>query len=106
MKNYNGKDYLDSIFMSRGWDDPSNPFNFIGRMGIKKEDFIGELNALQADERGFINLDFSPQRADPKKFSVSVNNFKPQKQAGGTPYKAKEAAPKTPAPASSDDLPF
>jgi hypothetical protein len=106
MKNYNGKDYLDSIFMSRGWDDPSNPFNFIGRMGIKKEDFIGELNALQADERGFINLDFTPQRADPKKFSVSVNNFKPQKKAGGAPYKAPLQKTSVPSSAAPDDLPF
>lgn len=45
--------------------------------GIKKKEFLESIEGLVADEKGFINLTIGKQKADPNKYSLWLNDWKP-----------------------------
>jgi len=99
------KNYLNGIFAKKKTGQYGEFFS----VGLKKKEFIEQLNRIQEDERGFVNLVMTPQQADPSKYSVYEDNWKPNSSANN----AAASNPRTPAtdsmmadPGVSDDLPF
>lgn len=85
------KEFINGLFVKKGKTEP-----FI-EIGVKKEDFLKHIQKLEADEKGFFNLTMAPQKNDPAKFSVWLNDWKPTKQEGSK---------KTNAQQDDNDLPF
>lgn len=69
--------------------------------GIKKKEFLESIEGLVADERGFINLTIAKQKADPTKYSIWLNDWKPtgKKQSSKTADVSNDGD-------YSNDLPF
>lgn len=70
------KEFINGLFVKKGKTEP-----FI-EIGIKKQEFLKHIESLQADEKGFFNLTMAPQKNDPNKYSVWVNDWKPNKNEG------------------------
>jgi hypothetical protein len=69
--------------------------------GIKKKEFLESIEGLVADEKGFINLTIGKQKADPSKYSLWLNEWKPDssKKSSKPTYKNDSAG-------EDNDLPF
>jgi len=104
------KEYINGIFISRKEGQYGEFFN----VGVKKEEFLKSIEAIAEDDRGFINLTMTPQKSDPSRLSVYVNDWKPTGgptgEGGKTQVPAKPYKPSTKsAPVTNDtidDLPF
>lgn len=117
------REYINGVFMSKTWGNDDNS-SIMGRIGIKKEEFIEQLMGIDEDERGFINLSFGTQKNDEKKFSLWKDDGGGRKQTAPAPtkqsYTSKVSAPpagkgkvtgkaptkKVEATEEEDDLPF
>ncbi len=96
------KQYMNGVFVTKV-EGSYGPFF---RMGIKKEEFIKNLNALEADAKGFVNFTMSEQRADASKYSVAVDTWKPEvAYPTSADYGSKSKVPAN-ASAYDDSLPF
>jgi hypothetical protein len=71
------KNYLNGIFVKK----KSGQFGEFFSVGIKKADLISQLNSMKEDERGFVNLVMTSQQADPSKYSVYEDTWKPTNTA-------------------------
>jgi hypothetical protein len=69
------KEFINGLFVKRG----TEPFI---KIGVLKKEFIKQIEAMETDEKGFFNLTMAPQKNDPSKYSVWVDNWKPTKGAG------------------------
>lgn len=67
--------YINAIFLKKIWEKPEDPSNLLLSVGIKKEQFIKEIQALVADPRGFINLTIGRQKVDTAKYSLWLDEF-------------------------------
>jgi hypothetical protein len=85
------KEFINGLFVKKGKTEP-----FI-EVGVKKQDFIKHIESIQADEKGFFNLTMAPQKNDPNKYSVWVNDWKPSKN---------EVSKKPTSESYDGDLPF
>lgn len=111
-KNQNqqtNREFVNGIFVTKREGQYGEFFS----LGLKKEDVIANLQALEEDDRGFVNLTMTPQKGDPNKYSVYVNSWKPgdnEKKSAPTPAPKQQtpnkSTSKSKAPASTDDLPF
>lgn len=68
-------------------------------ISIKKDDFVNFISNLEANEKGYVKFNMATQKNDPSKYSVWVNNWKPEGQA------KPKAQPAT-SEAYDNDLPF
>lgn len=66
----NKREFIKGLFAKKG----AEPFT---NLSIKKADFLSQIESLKEDEKGFINLTMAPQKNDPSKYSVWVNDWKP-----------------------------
>ncbi len=62
MAQQQDKNWAKGLFAKNAWLDPNDAANFIGSVGILKDDFINWLDSLPVNERGFVNLSFSPNK--------------------------------------------
>lgn len=85
------KEFINGLFVKKGKTEP-----FI-EIGVKKQDFLKHIESLQADEKGFFNLTMAPQKNDPNKYSVWLNDWKPD---------AKGANKSASTQSDDGDLPF
>lgn len=86
----NQREFIKGLFAKKG----AEPFT---NLSIKKADFLAQIESLKEDEKGFINLTMAPQKNDPAKYSVWVNDWKP---TGKKPQAAKQES------YNENDLPF
>lgn len=86
------KEFINGLFVKKATD----PFI---KIGVRKDEFIKQIQALETDEKGFFNLTMAPQKNDPSKFSVWVDNWKPTKGAGASTSKSTSNV-------DDNDLPF
>lgn len=98
------KNYLNGIFVKKKTGQYGEFFS----IGIKKKEFIEQLQRLQEDGKGFVNLTMTPQRDDASKYSVYEDNWKPTSSANNAANTASN--PRTPATnammADNQELPF
>lgn len=66
----NKREFIKGLFAKK----VAGPFT---NLSIKKADFLSQIESLKEDEKGFINLTMAPQKNDPSKYSVWVNDWKP-----------------------------
>lgn len=66
----NKREFIKGLFAKKS----TEPFT---NLSIKKSEFLAQIESLKEDEKGFINLTMAPQKNDPAKFSVWVNDWKP-----------------------------
>lgn len=108
--------FINAFFGKRVWRDGNDPDRELFSIGLKKADFLSEIDAIQEDDRGFINLTMGSQKADPSKMSL-FEQEKKHDSAGGkqqTKYQSKSTPPSKSSPKQkeetaaddSDDLPF
>lgn len=67
------REFIKGLFAKKG----AEPFT---NLSIKKSEFLAQIESLKEDEKGFINLTMAPQKNDPSKYSVWVNDWKPAKK--------------------------
>lgn len=84
------REFIKGLFAKKG----AEPFT---NLSIKKADFLAQIESLKEDEKGFINLTMAPQKNDPAKYSVWVNDWKP---TGKKPQSTKQES------YNENDLPF
>ena len=65
--------YINSAFLKKVYD--KNDSLLIG-MGIKKEEFLKDIAALEADDRGWVNLTIGTQKNDKSKYSLWEDDYK------------------------------
>lgn len=104
------KEYVNGIFVNK----KEGAYGEFFSVGIKKDEFIQSLQAIDEDDRGFINLNMTPQKTNPNKMSLYINDWRPN--GGPTGEGGKSNATSTQQPSSkkgknansdpSDDLPF
>lgn len=101
--------FVNGLFARRVWADGKNELFGIG---IKKDEFIRNIQAIPADSTGFINLTLGSQKTDYDKFSLWL---KDEQQNNSNSYSNNRSTqtPPPPPPTSSnlppsddDDLPF
>lgn len=78
------KEFINGLFVKKGKTEP-----FI-EIGVKKQEFLKHIESLEADEKGFFNLTMAPQKNDPSKFSVWLNDWKPNPKSAGAKKSAQE----------------
>lgn len=102
MNNTSKKKYLNSIYVKKTYSSVEGGI-MLG-VGIKKEDLLRELQAIPADERGWINLSMGSQKNNPDKFSTWLDE-RPRTGmvAAGVPTSSYTPGS---SPAVDDDLPF
>ncbi len=105
MSNNTKPKYVNAIFLKKNWEDPADPGNILIRVGIKKAEFLKEIQAIQEDPRGFINLTIGRQKQDPSKFSMWQDEWVRPEQAA-KPEVGEVLAREAAATDTSDDLPF
>jgi len=91
------KKYVNGIFFKKTWEDENDAGNFLASVGVKKEEFIKNIQSLPPDSRGFINLSFGRQKADPNKYSLWLDEYVRTSQAN---------SPTNSGAGTTDDLPF
>ena len=64
----------------------------VGSMAIQQDRFIEWLAGQEADEKGYVRLNVTTQKADASKWSVSLDTWKP-KQQESAPQDDGEALP-------------
>ena len=68
------KEYINGIFVTKREGQYGEFFS----LGIKKDELIKTLQGMEADDKGFVNLTMTPQKSNASKYSVYVNNWKPE----------------------------
>ena len=96
------KQYVNGLFPVR----KNGPYGEFFNIGVKKEVILKEIEAMDADPRGFINLTMSPQKTNPDKYSVYVDNFVPKPRVNPAPTDRPAATPTTTGSQPDDSLPF
>jgi hypothetical protein len=93
MRDNKEKEYLNSVFGKLIWSDGEG--NFIYSLGIQKEEFMDIIAGMEANENGFLNFKMSPQKSNPEKLSIWVDDFVPtqQKEAARVPGKVSYKKP-------------
>ena len=71
------KEYADGLY---GNEKEGQPDFVVGNIGIIKDKFIAWLQAQEADEKGWVNLNVVRQKGDPSKWSMSLDTWKPEKK--------------------------
>lgn len=110
------RDYIDGVFMKKFWNNSDNTSIMVG-VGLKKREVIDQLEAMEEDEKGFVNLVMGTQKSDQSKFSLWKDNRDnaPAKTSPPPPSANKKSPPptktkNTPQPPvaedDDDDLPF
>lgn len=100
-KSSKDRKFVNGLFVKRVWVDPNDSSNELFGLGVKKKDFLQNIQSIQEDENGFINLSMGSQKEDRDKFSVWQKEPKESKPT----TKASTPAP-VPAASNEDDLPF
>ncbi len=90
--------WVNGMFVKKVWQSDDKETALFG-IGIKKQEFLAEITALQADDRGFINLTMGAQKDDIKKYSVWLDD-KSQRPAKTS------SAPAQKSTSTEDELPF
>lgn len=70
------KQYLNGVFATK----KNGQYGEFFSLSFRKEQVIEELQKLQADAKGFVNFTMTPQKADPNKCSIYLNDFVPSTQ--------------------------
>lgn len=71
------REFIKGLFAKKG----AEPFT---NLSIKKSEFLAQIESLKEDEKGFVNLTMAPQKNDPAKYSVWVNDWKPTTKKAAT----------------------
>jgi hypothetical protein len=108
------KTYINGLFVKRVWRDSNDFENELFSLGVKKQQLIEELEKLQENKDGFINLSMgrSKKDGDPNKFSVWENDYTPTQRGSTTQNKPRPSSSKPTSnqqasvDSGSDDLPF
>lgn len=104
------RQFVNGAFIKRVWVDKNDSSNELFSMGLKKKDFIAEIEKLEEDERGFVNLSMGSQKANRDKFSLWEKEPMTQSSNGSSKSSstpASKAKQEEPAIADdTDDLPF
>lgn len=113
MAQQNDKEYVNSIFIKKVYE---NGDNRLYGVGVKKKDFLKQIEALEENEKGFINLTMGTQKNDTDKMSLWVDNREPQassssksdsgKSSKSTGSSKSTTKKKTEEEDDGDDLPF
>lgn len=106
MAQQNDRKFVNGFFAKQVWADGDR--QLLG-VGIKKDEFIKNLQAIRADENGFINLTMGSQKADPLKFSLFESDYKKGNSSSSSSSSSNNkpsSSPSTPPPDDTDDLPF
>lgn len=77
MSKDNNRKYINSFFGKKSYQDGDS---MLFSVGLKKKDFLKEINALPENENGFINLTIGTQKADQNKISLFIDEFDPDKR--------------------------
>lgn len=99
--------FVNGLFARRVWADGKNELFGIG---IKKDEFIRNIQAIPADSKGFINLTLGSQKTDYDKFSLWLKDE--QQNNNSSSYSNNRSTPPPPStssnlpPSDDDDLPF
>ena len=72
------KVYAEGLYANQAREGA--PDFVVGSMAIIKEKFLLWLNAQEADEKGYVRLNVTRQKADASKWSVSLDTWKPKQQ--------------------------
>jgi len=72
-----GKQWVNGLFITK----KDGQFGEFLSISLKKNEFIKQLEELEADEKGFINFTSNPQRVDPNKYATTVNTWRPESRA-------------------------
>lgn len=94
--------FVNGFYGKRVWADGDNELFGIG---LKKKDFIKNIEAIPEDANGFINLTMGSQKADHDKFSLWPREEKKQSSSSSTSSQAPSSSSLPPAD-DTDDLPF
>jgi single-stranded DNA-binding protein len=100
--------FINGFFAKRFWQRDDAEMISIG---LKKDEFIRDIEAMSADDRGFINLTMGSQKADPAKFSLFPQEDRRDKSSSAYSSAKSNTQPSrpsssTPPPDDTDDLPF
>lgn len=68
------KEFVKGLFASKSKNE-----KFID-LSIKKSDFLKSIESFEEDEKGYVRFSMAEQKADPNKYSVWLNNWKPSKE--------------------------
>lgn len=105
------RQFVNGAFIKRVWVDKNDSSNELFNVGLKKKDFIAEIEKLEEDERGFVNLSMGSQKADRDKFSLwekepmtQSSNRSSKSSSTSTASQAKQEEPAV--ADDTDDLPF
>lgn len=109
--NSKGRRFVNGAFIKRVWVDDDDSSNELFNVGLKKDDFIAEIEKLEADERGFINLSMGSQKENRDKFSLWEKEDKPaQSRSRTSSNNTRSSTPPRETPVAevddTDDLPF
>jgi hypothetical protein len=102
------REFVNGIFVTKR----EGPYGEFFSLGLKKEEIIEQIQNLEEDDKGFVNLTMTPQKSNPNKYSVYVNAWKPGSnensyQAPAKTQTTQPSSPKKSAPKDEDDtLPF
>jgi hypothetical protein len=98
--------FVNSIFLTKTWGEGDS---ILISTGINRDEFIKELKALPANEKGFVNLTIGTQKNDSNKFSMWLNEGRQSSSSSSASSSKPTPAPQlkqTVEPSSTDDLPF
>jgi hypothetical protein len=71
MANNTPRKWLEKVFIKKVWSDGDRPLPaFMLGVGAVKEDLLAQIEAIPADDRGFINFTIGTQKKDPTKYSI------------------------------------
>ena len=97
----NTRKYINGVFLRKVWEDIPRGGILIGQ-GINKEEYLKEIQAIPADDRGFINLTIGTQRNDTSKLSLWLDD-RPRPSVDNN---YKKPGDERTSPNDTDDLPF
>lgn len=105
MEQKKDRKFVNGVFVKRVWVDSKDSRNELFGFGIKKRDFIQNIERIQEDEKGFINLTLGSQKEDHDKLSLWEKDEQANTSRTTSTSQTTTSASATP-PADDDDLPF
>ena len=97
----NDRNYAEGLY---GKERDGQPDFVVGSLSLDKKRFMAWLEEQEGDAKGYIRLNVLRQKADPQKWSVSLDDWTPTEKTETTPAPA--PAPAQTGAVDDSEMPF